>query len=217
MLPKVKAQVTRLHNYLVNELGAKYAGSKSTNSRYYKLNNIQIRISDHSERRTNCLNIFIPFNDPNSFIIEHNYTISILKSLKEVKAFLHSLLYIQSVYQENFSSNYEQRLSEKDMKIAELELELEKSKIYTNKLNQQISNRNQIIVEMSERVREAENLALGDPQNVIEKKAIILNKGDILEDSIIMNNKIYPLKEFGMPFKHKILNIIKNNNTLKQI
>lgn len=35
MIPKVKAQKTRLSNYLVKELGAKLQKSQSTESEYY--------------------------------------------------------------------------------------------------------------------------------------------------------------------------------------
>jgi hypothetical protein len=99
---QVKAQKTRLRNYLVKELGAKVTQSTSTVSEYYELQgNINIRISDHTgSREVGMINIYIPFNDPNSFILENNYTICIIKSLKDLKAFISSLIFVDMMHQE---------------------------------------------------------------------------------------------------------------------
>lgn len=128
MISKVKAQKTRLTNYLVKELGAKVISkSKSTESEYYELGKLKIRISDHTSHNYHKgINIFIPFNDPNTFIIENNYTISVLKSLKEVKAFLHSLIFIYGTYKELLNSDISKELLILQEKVDSLTFENEK-------------------------------------------------------------------------------------------
>lgn len=215
MLAKVKAQKTRLSNFLTKELGASLIKSQSTESEYFQLGPISIRISDHSYRRDNDhLNILIPFNDANSFIIENNFTISILKSLKEVKVFLQSLLFVSKISQESLNTN---QLIKQREEISKLNHEIEFVRLKNEELSKSIASRNLIIVELSEKVKAAENLALSNPKNVVEKRATILNAGDIIEDSIIINRKIYPLKYFDQPFKNKINNIIENRKELKII
>jgi hypothetical protein len=103
MTPQVKAQKTRLGNYLTKELGATVIHSQTTSSDYYMLEDIKIRISDHTGAKdTGMVNIYIPFNDPNSFIVENNFTISIIHSLRDVKAFIHSLMFTESMYKEMY-------------------------------------------------------------------------------------------------------------------
>lgn len=218
MLAKVKAQKTRLSNFLTKELGASLIKSQSTESEYFQLGPISIRISDHSYRRDNDhLNILIPFNDANSFIIENNFTISILKSLKEVKVFLQSLLFISKIGQESLNTNYGNQLIKQREEISKLNHEIEFVRLKNEELSKSIASRNLIIVELSEKVKAAENLALSNPKNVVEKRATILNAGDIIEDSIIINRKIYPLKYFDQSFKNKINNIIESTKALKII
>lgn len=218
MLAKVKAQKTRLSNFLTKELGASLIKSQSTESEYFQLGPISIRISDHSYRRDNDhLNILIPFNDANSFIIENNFTISILKSLKEVKVFLQSLLFVSKIGQESLNTNYGSQLIKQREEISKLNHEIEFVRLKNEELSKSIASRNLIIVELSEKVKAAENLALSNPKNVVEKRATILNAGDIIEDSIIINRKIYPLKYFDQPFKNKINNIIESTKALKII
>lgn len=218
MLPKVKAQKTRLSKFLTQELGATYKKSESSNSEYFEINTIRIRISDHTTRKNNeYLNIFIPFNDPNSFIIEYNYTISILKSLKEVKTFLHSLLYIQDLYRDSLNESYEEKISKQSDEIEKLREEIESLRLANYRYKTMIDTRNKAIVELSKRAKEAEELALSDPQNVVKKRAKILNSVDITEDSILLKGKIYPLQYFGQSFKNKINNIIESNTYLKAI
>lgn len=218
MLPKVKAQKTRLNKFLTQELGATYKKSESSNSEYFEINTIRIRISDHTTRKNNeYLNIFIPFNDPNSFIIEYNYTISILKSLKEVKTFLHSLLYIQDLYRDSLNESYEEKISKQSDEIEKLREEIESLRLANYRYKTMIDTRNKAIVELSKRAKEAEELALSDPQNVVKKRAKILNSVDITEDSILLKGKIYPLQYFDQSFKNKINNIIESNTHLKAI
>lgn len=218
MLAKVKAQKTRLSNFLTKELGASLVKSQSTESEYFQLGPISIRISDHSFRRDNDhLNILIPFNDANSFIIENNFTISVLKSLKEVKAFLQSLLFVSKIHQESLNTSYESQLIKQREEISKLNHEIEFVRLKNEELSKSIASRNLIIVKLSEKVKAAEDLALSNPKNVVEKRATILNAGDIIEDSIIINRKIYPLKYFDQSFKNKINNIIKSTKALKII
>ena len=220
MLPKVKAQKTRLSKFLTQELGATCKKSQTTNSEYFELNTIKIRISDHTKRRSDeysYLNIFIPFNDPNTFIIENNFTISVLKSLKEVKTFLHSLLYIQEVYRNSLNEDYETKIQNQARHLAMFEDKIRMLKSDISRYEEMIETRNKAIVELSKRAKKAEELALSDPQNVVEKRAIILNAGDITEDSILLKGKVYPLRYFDQPFKNKMNNIIRNNAILRTI
>lgn len=218
MLAKVKAQKTRLSNFLTKELGASLVKSQSTESEYFQLGPISIRISDHSYRRDNDhLNIFIPFNDSNSFIIENNFTISILKSLKEVKVFLQSLLFISKIHQESLNTNYEKQLIKQREEISKLNHEIEFTRLKNEELAKSIASRNLIIVELHEKIKAAEDLALRDSKNVVEKRATILNAGDITEDSVVIDRKIYPLKYFDFSFQTKMHNVINNTKELKRI
>lgn len=210
MLSKVKAQKTRLSNYLVKELGAKRKKSKSTSSEYFEINNIKIRISDHTTKHCNeYLNIYIPFNDCDTFVVDNNFTISILKSLKEVKSFLHSLLFITNIYKGSLSEDYEQKLLSQEKEIQKLHQDLELFMIRNKELENMIDTRNKAITELAARAKAAEELALSDPKNIVSK-ATILNKGDFIGDTIIIDGKAYSLKLFPFSFKTKIHNIIAN-------
>lgn len=191
MLSKVKAQKTRLSNYLINELGAKRKTSNSTESEYFKLGSLSIRISDHTARsKDEYINIFIPFNDPNSFIIENNYTISILKSLKEVKNFLYCLIFITEQYKEILNLDIHQELAETKSKVDDL--------IIRNKeLEKMVKVRNEAIENLSKRVNIAEAVIFSNPN---------------LTDIIITKGKRYSLNKFPQSFLDKARNIIKANN-----
>lgn len=197
MTPKVKAQKTRLSNYLVRELGAKLQKSQSTASEYYQLGPVKIRISDHTSRRNNsALNIFIPFNDPNTFIVENNFTISVLKSLKEVKAFLHSLIFIQELYAESFNSDTQQELAEARSTIDALTAR-------NSELGQMVAVRNNAINELSTRVKTAEAAVLGD----LEATSKYMYAGNV----ITINGVSYPMDKFPSNFIDKARNIINNS------
>lgn len=199
MIPKVKAQKTRLSKYLVNDLGAELQKSKSTESEYYKLGSMKIRIADHTTRRNNqAINIFIPFNDPNTFIIENNYTISVLKSLKEVKSFLHSLIFIQELYANALSIDLQQEILEHNRIIEELQ-------VRNAELENMVDIRNNAISELSQRVRIAEGIISEDPN-----KVSIMNykfAGNVITISGIS----YPMDHFPNTFIGKAKNIIKAN------
>lgn len=195
MTPKVKAQKTRLSKYLVNELGAKLQKSLSTDSEYYQLGPVQVRISDHTTRRNNkALNIFIPFNDPNTFIVENNYTISVLKSLKEVKAFLHSLIFIHGLYAESLKTDIQQELVETKLKSDALE-------IRNAELEKMVLTRNAAIDELSRRVKQAEEALLGDPER---------SKYFFAGNVITIGGVSYSMEKFPEPFIAKAMNVIKN-------
>lgn len=214
MTPKVKAQKTRLSNYLVKELGAKLVKSLSTESEYFTIGDIKIRISDHTSGHNNKLSILIPFNDPNSFIIESNYIISILHSLKEVKAFLHSLLFAQRLYQESLGGNVMSKLSEAQEEMSKLKESIYLLKTRNVELESMVGTRNKAIAELAERAKAAEELALSDPQNVVEKRATILNIGDIAEDAVVIQGKAYSLRSFPGNFRRKLTNVILNTGKL---
>lgn len=195
MTPKVKAQKTRLSKYLVKELGAKLQKSQSTDSEYYQLGPVQVRISDHTTRRNNkALNIFIPFNDPNTFIVENNYTISVLKSLKEVKAFLHSLIFIHEMYAESFKTDIQQELTETKLQRDALE-------IRNTELEHMVLTRNAAIDELSRRAKQAEDALLSDPE-----KSKYLFAGNV----ITISGVSYSMDKFPSPFITKAINVIKN-------
>lgn len=197
MTPKVKAQKTRLSNYLVKELGAKLKKSQSTESEYYQLGSLNIRISDHTTRKNNkALNIFIPFNDPNTFIVENNYTISVLKSLKEVKAFLHSLIFIQELYAEVLNTDAISELAEARNSIDQLTLRNEE-------LTEMVSHRNKAISELSSRIRVAEELILADPDSSTK----YMFAGNV----ITLGGISYPMDNFPANFITKARNIISNS------
>lgn len=104
------------------------------------------------------MNIFIPFNDPNTFIVENNYTISVLKSLKEVKAFLHSLIFIQELYAEVLNTDAISELADARNSIDQLTLRNEE-------LTEMVGHRNKAISELSSRIRVAEELILAGPDS----------------------------------------------------
>lgn len=200
MIPKVKAQKTRLSNYLVKELGAKLQKSQSTESEYYQLGPINVRISDHTTRRNNqALNIFIPFNDPNTFIVENNYTISVLKSLKEVKAFLHSLIFIHELYAESFNLDLRQEL------IASKK-EVDRLAIRNSELESMVETRNKAIDELAKRAKVAEKLVLGDPDAATQSKYMFA--GNV----ITLGGISYSMDHFPSNFITKARNIIANSS-----
>lgn len=199
MTPKVKAQKTRLSNYLVKELGAKLQKSQSTESEYYQLGPIKVRISDHTTRRNNqALNIFIPFNDPNTFIVENNFTISVLKSLKEVKAFLHSLIFIHELYAESLNLDLQQELTT-------AKKEIDKLTVRNNELGSMVTTRNKAIDELSKRVKVAEELVLNDPDKAIQSKYMFA--GNV----ITLAGISYSMEHFPANFITKARNIIANS------
>lgn len=199
MIPKVKAQKTRLSNYLVKELGAKLQKSQSTESEYYQLGPIKVRISDHTTRRNNqALNIFIPFNDPNTFIVENNFTISVLKSLKEVKAFLHSLIFIHELYAESLNLDLQQELTT-------AKKEIDKLTVRNNELGSMVTTRNKAIDELSKRVKVAEELVLNDPDKAIQSEYMF--SGNV----ITLAGISYSMKHFPANFITKARNIIANS------
>lgn len=199
MTPKVKAQKTRLSNYLVKELGAKLQKSQSTESEYYQLGPIKVRISDHTTRRNNqALNIFIPFNDPNTFIVENNFTISVLKSLKEVKAFLHSLIFIHELYAESLNLDLQQELTT-------AKKEIDKLTVRNNELGSMVTTRNKAIDELSKRVKVAEELVLNDPDKAIQSEYMF--SGNV----ITLAGISYSMKHFPANFITKARNIIANS------
>lgn len=199
MTPKVKAQKTRLSNYLVKELGAKLQKSQSTESEYYQLGPIKVRISDHTTRRNNqALNIFIPFNDPNTFIVENNFTISVLKSLKEVKAFLHSLIFIHELYAESLNLDLQQELTT-------AKKEIDKLTVRNNELGSMVTTRNKAIDELSKRVKVAEELVLNDPDKAIQSEYMFA--GNV----ITLAGISYSMKHFPANFITKARNIIANS------
>ena len=199
MTSKVKAQKTRLSNYLVKELGAKFRKSQSTESEYYELSSFSIRISDHTMRRNDHdLNIFIPFNDPNTFIVESNYTISVLKSLKEVKIFLHSLIFIQELWTTTLQSDCYQSSIEVNEKVARLVERI-------NELEKMVETRNEAINILAERARLAEEAVLKDPNAIARHR--LLRAGSL----ITINGINYPMHEFPETFRQKIKNIIISN------
>lgn len=199
MIPKVKAQKTRLSNYLVKELGAKLQKSQSTESEYYQLGPIKVRISDHTTRRNNqALNIFIPFNDPNTFIVENNFTISVLKSLKEVKAFLHSLIFIHELYAESLNLDLQQELTT-------AKKEIDKLTVRNNELGSMVTTRNKAIDELSKRVKVAEELVLNDPDKAIQSEYMF--SGNV----ITLAGISYSMKHFPDNFITKARNIIANS------
>lgn len=199
MTPKVKAQKTRLSNYLVKELGAKLQKSQSTESEYYQLGPIEVRISDHTTRRNNqALNIFIPFNDPNTFIVENNFTISVLKSLKEVKAFLHSLIFIHELYAESLNLDLQQELTT-------AKKEIDKLTVRNNELGSMVTTRNKAIDELSKRVKVAEELVLNDPDKAIQSEYMFA--GNV----ITLAGISYSMKHFPANFITKARNIIANS------
>lgn len=198
MIPKVKAQKTRLSNYLVKELGAEFKKSQSTESEYYQLGSLAIRISDHTTRKNNkALNIFIPFNDPNTFIVENNYTISVLKSLKEVKAFLHSLIFIQELYSEVLNTDAISKLAEARTSIDRLTLRNEE-------LTEMVHNRNTAISELSSRIKVAEKLLLADPDSS--------NKYMLAGNVITLGGISYPMDDFPASFITKAKNVIAHSS-----
>lgn len=199
MTPKVKAQKTRLSNYLVKELGAKLQKSQSTESEYYQLGPIKVRISDHTTRRNNqALNIFIPFNDPNTFIVENNYTISVLKSLKEVKAFLHSLIFIHELYAESLNLDLQQELTS-------AKKEVDRLTVRNTELESMVETRNNAIDELAKRVKVAEELVLGDPDTAIQSKYMFA--GNV----ITIGGVSYSMEHFPANFITKARNIIANS------
>lgn len=199
MTPKVKAQKTRLSNYLVKELGAKLQKSQSTESEYYQLGPIKVRISDHTTRRNNqALNIFIPFNDPNTFIVENNYTISVLKSLKEVKAFLHSLIFIHELYAESLNLDLQQELTS-------TKKEVDRLTVRNTELESMVETRNNAIDEFAKRAKVAEELVLGDPDTAIQSKYIFA--GNV----ITIGGISYSMEHFPANFITKARNIIANS------
>lgn len=199
MTPKVKAQKTRLSNYLVKELGAKLQKSQSTESEYYQLGSIKVRISDHTTRRNNqALNIFIPFNDPNTFIVENNFTISVLKSLKEVKAFLHSLIFIHELYAESLNLDLQQELTT-------AKKEIDKLTVRNNELESMVTTRNKAIDELSKRVKVAEELVLNDPDKAVQRQHMFA--GDV----ITLAGISFSMKHFPANFITKAKNIIANS------
>lgn len=199
MTPKVKAQKTRLSNYLVKELGAKLQKSQSTESEYYQLGPIKVRISDHTTRRNNqALNIFIPFNDPNTFIVENNFTISILKSLKEVKAFLHSLIFIHELYAESLNLDLQQELTA-------TKKEVDKLTIRNTELESMVTTRNNAIDELAKRVKVAEDLVLSDPDTAIQSKYMFA--GNV----ITLGGISYSMEHFPANFITKAKNVIANS------
>lgn len=200
MTPKVKAQKTRLSNYLVRELGAKFQKSQSTESEYYQLGPIKIRVSDHTTRRGNqALNIFIPFNDPNTFIVENNYTISVLKSLKEVKAFLHSLIFIHELYAESLNLDLEQEL-------AAAKKEIDRVSARNAELESMIETRNRAIDELANRAKVAEKLVLSDPDSAIKSRYMFA--GNV----ITLGGVSYSMEHFPANFITKIRNIIASSS-----
>lgn len=199
MTPKVKAQKTRLSNYLVKELGAKLQKSQSTESEYYQLGPVKVRISDHTTRRNNqALNIFIPFNDPNTFIVENNFTISILKSLKEVKAFLHSLIFIHELYAESLNLDLQQELTA-------TKKEVDKLTIRNTELESMVTTRNNAIDELAKRVKVAEDLVLSDPDTAIQSKYMFV--GNV----ITLGGVSYSMEHFPANFITKAKNVIANS------
>lgn len=199
MTPKVKAQKTRLSNYLVKELGAKLQKSQSTESEYYQLGPVKVRISDHTTRRGNqALNIFIPFNDPNTFIVENNYTISVLKSLKEVKAFLHSLIFIHEMYAESFNLDLQQELTA-------AKEEVDRLNVRNTELESMVMTRNNAIDELSKRVKVAEELVLSDPDSAIQSKYLFA--GNV----ITLGGVSYSMEHFPANFIVKAKNVIANS------
>lgn len=200
MTPKVKAQKTRLSNYLVKELGAKLQKSQSTESEYYQLGPVKIRISDHTTRRNNqAINIFIPFNDPNTFMVENNYTISVLKSLKEVKTFLHSLIFIHELYAEAFKTDVHQELSK-------VKNDLDELKVRNAELESMVETRNNAIDELSRRAKAAETIALSDPEKASSLQYMFA--GNV----ITLSGISYSMDQFPSNFVTKARNIVANSS-----
>lgn len=188
--------MTRLSNYLIKELGAKVSKSKSTESRYYYLGTLTIRISDHTTRHNNgFLNIYIPFNDPNIFIVENNYTISVLKSLKEIKTFLHSLIFTQELCTEILNTEVAKELSEATLKNAEL--------------TEMINNRDEVISDLHARIRMLEKIVLSN-QNSSTK---YIFAGNV----VTINGISYPMNYFPDSFMNKVKNIITNDPRIKPL
>lgn len=203
MTPKVKAQMTRLSNYLIKELGAKVSKSKSTESRYYYLGTLTIRISDHTTRRNDgFLNIYVPFNDPNTFIVENNYTISVLKSLKEIKTFLHSLVFTQELCTEILNTEVAKELSESRKSINQLTLK-------NAELTEMINNRDEVISDLHARIRMSEKISLSN-QNSSTK---YMFAGNV----VTINGISYPMNYFPDSFMNKVKNIITNDPRIKPL
>lgn len=191
MTPNVKAQKTRLSNYLTKELGAKLYKAKTTESEYFKLGPIKIRISDHTNA-SNSLNILIPFNDPNTFIIENNYTISILKSLKEVKMLLQSLIFVNKICEKSLELDLQQELKDAKAKVDELSIE-------NAKFESMITTRNNAINELSKRAKKAEEIVLNSNNSILLTGNVITLKGIS-----------YPMEQFPNNIITKIKNIMSN-------
>lgn len=142
------------------------------------------------------MNIFIPFNDPNTFIVENNYTISVLKSLKEVKAFLHSLIFIQELYAEVLNTDAISELADARNSIDQLTLRNEE-------LTEMVGHRNKAISELSSRIRVAEELILAGPDSSTK----YMFAGNI----ITLGGVSYPMDNFPANFITKAKNVIANS------
>lgn len=189
MLAKVKAQKTRLSKYLTDELGANCKKSQTTESEYYQLGPYFIRMSDHiGKYEEGRIEILIPFNDSNTFIIQNNSTISVLKSLKEVKQFLQSLLFVSQMCLNTITTNSD-----------ELKEQIEKLTLRNKELEIMVSTRNDAIRELAVRATVAEN------------------KFNLNSNCVIHRGKVYPLALFPIPFVNKIKNVIANDTNIKSV
>lgn len=197
MIAKVKAQKTRLSTYLVKELGAKKRKSKETESEYFELSGIKIRISDHSgHQKKGSVNIYIPFNDPNTFIIENNYVISVLKSLREVKMFLQALIFTCSQYQEIYKSDLQQELMDMSLEM--------------DRLRNQNASYFKMVKERTEAVQSLQKQYL----NKLQKEAKATFK-DVSSNMVCIDGSVYSMERFSKTFLGKIRNTITSCGAAK--
>lgn len=197
MIAKVKAQKTRLSNYLVKDLGAKRKKSKETESEYFELCGIKIRISDHSgHQKKGSVNVYIPFNDPNTFIIENNYVISVLKSLKEVKMFLQALIFTCTQYQEIYKSDLQQELMDMSLEM--------------DKLRNQNTSYFKMVKEKTETIQSLQRQYLAK----LQKDAKVAFNG-VASNMVCIDGSVYSMERFSKTFLDKIRNTVNSCGAAK--
>ena len=172
----MKANITRLKNFLSKDIGVSIKSSNISNSIYCKFGKLDIRISDHLGTNYQTFNIIIS-NTTNQIIVFINKIPYLYKSLIDVKNLLYYTYilsgYIPLEFVENPSTIYN-KLSDYKNKITKLE-----SKIID--LKSQLKNKDILIEDYKKKLKSRDNYIKGQ-QKLLNKLKCQKKQNIIMED-----------------------------------